>query len=343
MRPVQPALSVIFVGLLLGCWSLLLGCEREQRASPIDLSSALPPGASGMSRRVVSLSPAASLFVRAIGAEDRLVGLDRESARVLGRADLPTMNVAGDAIALAPDLVLLPGVEAGEAGEAAKAGEIAEAGEVAEVAEVSGIAGEAGISGAVESAEAASRTALRASGASLIEFAPHDLDDLLSLVRELGPRLVGRAAAVRFELGLSRPLAEIGGSSYGELRPRVAAIVGVEPLELAGGHSFETDLIEIAGGSSLTHGGEETRIRARPGDRLLREPDLFVHFSVVVPEAATRRRLRSVLPGEIPLVFFEVDFDRFWLEAPAEHALRLRRSILSSLAAPDSAALESAE
>ena len=302
LRPVRPALSLFFIGILLTTGSALLGCEREQPASPVGVPSSLPSRGGMEIRRIVSLAPAASLFVRAIGAEADLVGLDPESLRLLGRVDLPPVGLA-DSIGLDPDLVLTPAIRVDD-------------------------------SAGVE--------ALRASGASVIEFAPHDLDDLLSLVRDVGPGMVGRAAAVRFELSVSRPLAEVGGASFGELRPRVAPIVGIDPLELAGGHSFETDLIEIAGGSSLTHGGEDTRIRPGLDDPLLREPDLYVHFGAVEPGPAARRRLRSVLPREIPLVFFQIDVERFWLEAPADEARRLRRTILSS-AIPASALPENGE
>lgn len=247
-------------------------------------------------RRVVSWSLAASRFVRAIGAESLLVGLDPESARILDRRDLERAAHPDALIPLAPDLLLI-GEEDGRAIE--------------------------------DSTEAA--------GISLVVFEPHDLDDLMTLVRDVGERLVGRAAAARFERELSRPLAEIGGASFGAYRPRVAPIVGIDPLELAGGHSFETDLIEIAGGSSVTHGGEETRVRL---DRALWEalpgaagaaPELFVYFAPRPPGAEERARLRARLPAGVPLGFFPVEHDRFWLETPAEGVRRLRRLILDGV------------
>jgi len=171
---------------------------------------------------------------------------------------------------------------------------------------------------------------IEAAGIPVIVFEPHDLDDLMTRVREIGERLVGRVAAARFERELSRPLAEIGGASFGADRPRLAPIVGIEPLELAGGHSFETDLIEIAGGSSITHGGEENRVRldqatseAQPGAVGAR-PELFVYFA---PRRPTRDE-RARLPADVPLGFVPVEHDRFWLEAPAAGVLRLRRILL---------------
>jgi hypothetical protein len=287
-----------------------LGGERESgQTSPGDRLGASAGGSEALGslqafgsrasedlRRVVSWSPPASRFVRAIGAESLLVGLDPESARILGRRDLERAAHPDALIPLAPDLLLI-GEAAGRAIE--------------------------------ESIEAA--------GISVVVFEPHDLDDLMTLVRDVGERLVGRAAAARFERELSRPLAEIGGASFGAVRPRVAPLVGIDPLELAGGHSFETDLIEIAGGSSITHGGEETRVRLdrAPSQGLPgaagAAPELFVYFAPRQPSAEERARLRARLPAGVPLGFFPVEHDRFWLEAPAEGVRRLRRLILDEV------------
>ena len=255
---------------------------------------------SGELRRVVSWSPAASRFVRALGAESLLVGLDPASAQALGRHDLERAARPDELIPLAPDLLLIAGTGTGATGRA-----------IEELIEAAGI--------------------------SVVVFEPHDLDDLMTLIREVGARLVGRAAAARFERELSRPLAEIGGASFGAVRPRVAPIVGIDPLELAGGHSFETDLIEIAGGSSITHGSDETRVRLGPSSggglpgAAGGPPDLFVYFAPREPSADEYDRLGALLPADVPLVFFPVEHDRFWLAAPAEGVLRLRRLILDSV------------
>lgn len=297
--PSERAVRAFPVGLSMAAIVLVLGavvaCERPQASAGADAASIRPSEVGRApdlpdARRVVSLTPAGSRFVQAIGAESSLVGVDEASARVLGRTDLETVELAGT-LRLAPDVVLLRTLRV-EDGAAAEA--------------------------------------LREAGASLVEFEPHDFEELVDLVRDVGERLVGRTAAIRFERRLSRPLAEIGGASYGAWRPRVAPIVGLDPLELAGGHSFETDLIEIAGGSSVTHGGEDNRVDldGRLDAEDLLAPDLVVYFGSSEPDADEQQRLRDRLPQGIPLVFFRVDVDRFWLETPAEDARRLKKIVL---------------
>ena len=117
---------------------------------------------------------------------------------------------------------------------------------------------------------------LEASGARVVAFAPHNLEDVMTLLHGVGVELVGEDGATAFERRVLRPVALIAGQSSPLDRLRVLALVGVDPPEIAGGHSFETDLIEIAGASSLTHGGSDNR---QPIDRqnlAKRTPDLVV-------------------------------------------------------------------
>lgn len=236
---------------------------------------------------MVALSPVASQFVLAIGAEHRLVGADAESVRSPELAGLPAVDLAG-AVSLSPDLVLVSRVP-DEADPAAMA--------------------------------------LRAAGAELVEFAPHDLEDVFELCRRVGGQLVGTANALRFETDLARPLAQIGGSSFGLARPRVLALVGLDPLELAGGHSFETDLIEIAGGRSLTHGGDEPRLALRSEQLAEYAPDLILVVSPIELTPAEQRAAHDVLPGDARVEFFPLDTEQFWLREPLEPAQRLRAVI----------------
>lgn len=238
-------------------------------------------------RRVVSLAPVASRFVLALGAAQRLVGIDAESARIPELAGLPVVDLSG-AAALLPDLALVPGD--------------------------------------LDPADPR-LLALRESGAEVTEFAPHDLEEVFALSRSAGAALVGTAAALRFETDLGRPLAEIGGSSFGMPRPRVLAVVGLDPLELAGGHSFETDLIEIAGGRSVTHGGDDTRLALRADQLDALAPDLVLVVTPRPATAAQRDAARAALPRGLRLEFVELDPERFWLDAPVEAAQRLRAVI----------------
>ncbi|HPG26845.1 MAG: hypothetical protein H6748_06190 [Spirochaetaceae bacterium] len=176
--------------------------------------------------------------------------------------------------------------------------------------------------------------ALQAAGIRVVEFAPHDLEDVIALARSVGTELVGRAEAARFEHTLSRPLALIGGLAPATDRPRVAIVSSVEPLELAGGHSFESDLVEIGGGTSLTHGGEERRLPITPEGLRALAPDLVVVAGEAEPDAATRAWLRSKLPPALRIVFFGFDREQFWLDDPTVDARRMRTLLLENTA-PD--------
>jgi len=199
----------------------VLACGPAADREPRSPARELPLRAEASGpRRIVALSPQASRWVVAIGAGRRLVGVDAASSRLPALAEIPAVQWE-EAADLGPDLVLVP---------------------------VPPPAGD----------PAAER--LHAQGGRWIEFAPHSLEDVFDLTRRVGAEIVGAAEALRFETQVARPLALIGGSSFGRARPRVLAVTALDPLALAGGHSFETDLIEIAGGSSLTHGGSEPRL-----------------------------------------------------------------------------------
>ena len=162
-------------------------------------------------------------------------------------------------------------------------------------------------------------------GARVVEFAPHDIEDALPLVRQLGAELVGPEQATRFERAFSRPLARIGGESggEGEPRPRVVAVVGLAPLEIAGGHSFETDLIEIAGGHSVTHPGEENRLVIAADRWAELAPDLVLVVGPTPPSAREQQAVRNALPPAAQVAFFAFD-PGFWIDASDEPARRLR-------------------
>jgi ABC-type Fe3+-hydroxamate transport system substrate-binding protein len=241
---------------------------------------------------IVSLSPLATRFVIAIVGAHALVGVDRISAELPGLDALASVDLA-DAHLLGPDLVLLP-------------------------------------PGVPE--DAPGRAELEARGAEIFLFSPHDLEDVFALLRLLGPKIVGDLRARQFEIEIGRPLAEIGGASFGRPRPRVLGIVGLDPVEFAGGHSFETDLIEIAGGRSVTHGGAEQHPVLEPGSLAELDPELLL---VIVPRAPSAEALRAAfpdLPDGVEVEVFPAEAETFWLEEHQETARRLEALIRSIVA-----------
>jgi ABC-type Fe3+-hydroxamate transport system substrate-binding protein len=236
---------------------------------------------------VVSLSPVASRFVLALGAGHLLLGVDADSAAIPGLAELPVVDLAG-AASLAPDLVLVPAMPA------------------------------AGDPAARE---------LWGSGAQIAEFLPHSLEDVAALCRTVGAQIAGAARAHQFDVDLGRPLALVGGASSGQARPRVLAVTRLDPPELAGGHSFETDLVEIAGGRSATHDLDEPRLAIPPERWAEFAPDLLLVVGAGEPTPSERLRAERALPAGYRVAFFAFDRDFFWLGDAAADASRLRALI----------------
>lgn len=171
--------------------------------------------------------------------------------------------------------------------------------------------------------------ALEESGARIVEFAPHDLEDLLALCQGIGVELVGRDGIEAFERRVLRPVALVAGQSSPTDRLRAVALVGLDPPELAGGHSFETDLIEIAGATSLTHGADDER---RPIDRAglaAMKPDLVVVMTGAPLDAEERERVLDLAGGIALVRFFVFARETFWLDEPVREATRLREEILA--------------
>ncbi len=170
---------------------------------------------------------------------------------------------------------------------------------------------------------------LRSEGIRLVEFSPHDMEDVYGYCRGLGADLVGVAGANSFERRIARPMAIVAGRSPSFGRPRVVALVSVDPPVLAGGHSFETDLIEVAGGSSATHGGEDTRIEYSSARLRALAPDLVLVTTTLPATEAEIARARAVIPDEFRVAFFDFARDTFWLREPVTDAERLRSLFLS--------------
>ena len=235
--------------------------------------------------RLVSLAPLATRFILALGAEETLVGLDTESRTLPGLHSLPGTTLAQVRQDLNPDLILVKEIPLDDSIE----------------------------------------RGLQAEGVTVLAFDPHDIEDVVALSRQIAPQLVGPQRAQNFERDLTHPLGLIGGLSSPTDRPRVLAIVGIDPIEIAGGHSFETDLIEVAGATSLTHGGEDTRTESTLAGIRAWAPDLLLVTSNAPLSKAEAEAIRDALPAEIPVAFFAFDRELFWLDHPEKDAMRLHK------------------
>lgn len=288
--------ALLLAGLLvLGCPAAEDSTERPVPTAPANPSPALEPDRSeppSKAPRIVSVSPLATRFLRELGAGDRIVALDGSEAPASpGQDGAPLAPPAhlADLVAVEPDYVFVPALPDDQA----------------------------------------ELVPLQAAGIRVVEFAPHSLEDVMALLYGIGAEIVGEDGAVAFERRLLRPVALIAGQSSPFDRLRVLALVGVDPPEIAGGHSFETDLIEIAGGSSLTHGGSDVR-QPIDGEKLSQwKPDLVVVMTDGELRPADQDRALEFVGEIAPVVFLPYARETFWLEEPAREAARLREAIVA--------------
>ena len=277
------SLILLVAGALVGAIACdEAGFHRADEPKPAPLGAPDPEA-------IVSLVPAATRFVLALGAEERLVAIGGDGNHPATAGTLPRVDLAG-AVAVAPGTIFVPSQTGADAFSGLPAGR----------------------------------------GVSLVEFALHDLEDLFALSRTVGRSLVGKPKADAFEAAISRPLSLIAAESDPLDRPRVAAIVSDSPFLLAGGHSFASDLVEIAGGVSVTHGGEESTLVATPSSIRAMRPDVVV---LVFPSSEEDRlaRARELVPAEIRTIELRAELDKFWSEPdPASTARSLRAALLGT-------------
>ena len=166
--------------------------------------------------RVISLTPSISRIVQVLGASDRLVGVDEFSRRLPGLEEVPSVGglFSPDLeriVDLHPTLVLAVRTEQ----------------------------------------QRATLDHLRARGVRVQEIDPHRLDEVLASFITVGQLIEREAAAREIAERVRRELEAIRESLPGERRVRTALVVQRDPLYVAGGGGFVSDLVEIAGGENV--------------------------------------------------------------------------------------------
>lgn len=208
-------------------------------AGSVDAETPSPP------ERIVSLLPSLTEMVYAVGAGDQVVGLTKHctyppetaNATVVG-GYVPASMSFEQIIALRPDLVLAAGDFQGQAVEQ-----------------------------------------LRGLGLRVESVAARDVEGVLDGLRRVG-ELTGHAEnGERVASDLEQELDQFR-RRYGELpweaRPRVFYEVWHEPLMTAGGRSFISQLIELAGGHSLFHDTDREYFQVSFEDVVARRPELIL-------------------------------------------------------------------
>jgi iron complex transport system substrate-binding protein len=184
------------------------------------------PASAGESRaetrasRIVSLNPSLTAILVALGAADRLVGVDDFSAKQDPRlAALPTVGGLYDpsleaVVALRPDLVVL----------------------------------------VPSAAQRDFRARLEALGVSVLALAPTRFDEVLASIETLGERTGHAAAAQARVAAIQAARGEVEREAQGRPRPRAVLVLQREPLFVVGAGSFIDDMMRWAGAENI--GGE---------------------------------------------------------------------------------------
>jgi ABC-type Fe3+-hydroxamate transport system substrate-binding protein len=198
-------------------------------------------------RRVVSVIPATTEMIFAMGAGDRLVGVgnfDRFPAaetgklpRVGGLLDPDTERI----LSLKPDLVI------------------------------------------VYNTQAELKSRLERAGVPYFPYEHRALPDVMETIRALGRRLGAQAAGERLASDMERSLFEVRRAVAGRGRPRSLLVFGREADNLrgiaaSGGYGFLADLLDVAGSENVFTDIKQQSVQASTEMILARRPDVIIEL-----------------------------------------------------------------
>jgi len=193
---------------------------RSLAVSVLVLSFALacvPEGESGPGElRIISLAPALTETLLALGAGDQLVGVDRYSKRIPGLEHVPSLGALFSpdferSVELRP--TLLVGIASAQQHDFFEQ--------------------------------------LRRRGTRVETFAPYTLEQVLASYERLG-ELIGRPEAGRvLRARVASELSALEAEMPSEGRLSVAVLVEREPVHVVGGGSYVSELISAAGGDNV--------------------------------------------------------------------------------------------
>jgi len=241
--------------------ALLLGCRDQPSAANSQKGQAQSPP-----ERIVTLTPSASELVLALGARDRLVGIDRFSAELPG---LDGLAVVGDfldpsfeAIArLEPDLVIADALQDKVA------------------------------------------SGLRAAKLPTLSLPMHRLADVTRGLREVGAALGADAEAGAAVAALDEALAAARArASARSRRARVLVVLDRDPKTLgsmvAAGHgSFADELLEVIGADNVL-AGSSVRYPRISAEQILRgRPDVIIDSSPGARDSASAWATLAEVPA----------------------------------------------
>jgi iron complex transport system substrate-binding protein len=203
-------------------------------------SVAAPP------RRVVSLIPAVTEMLFAMGEGDRLVGVssyDRfppEVSRIKPVGGLldPSFETI---VALKPDLVV------------------------------------------VYATQVELKERLERAGIPFFSYEHRTMTDIMSTVRAVGARIESPARANKLATEMEQSIANVRGSVAALDRPRTMVVFGREPgslrnVTVSGGYGFLHDMLEAAGGVDVFADVKQQSVQASTEMMLARRPDVIIEL-----------------------------------------------------------------
>lgn len=226
-RRVRAAVLAASLALAVAPSSALRAAGTEGAEPPAQPKSAEPParpeGAEAPAQRIVSLNPSLTAILVALGASDRLVGVDVWSKRQNpSLASLPTVgglyNPSLEALAAAgPDLVMfVPSAEQREF-----------------------------------------QSRLSALGVRAEAFDPVRFDEVLDSIERIG-RITGTEARAQQRTARIRAVrAELERAVAGQPRPRTVLVLQREPLFVVGGGNFIDEMLASVGATNVAAGWNE--------------------------------------------------------------------------------------
>jgi ABC-type Fe3+-hydroxamate transport system substrate-binding protein len=252
------------------------GCEKRDGAPPHTASAARPTSAvvddfgdtvrTTAARRIVSLNPTTTELLFAIGAGDRVVGRTEYDEWPAAAKRVP--NLGGGirpnvemVIAARPDLVILYAAN--------------------------------------DNRPAAG--ALRAAGIATVSLKIDRLADFGRAASLLGDLTGARDAADRTVDSVAQTLARVRRSVAGLPRPRVLWFLWDNPPLVLGAGSYQSELLEIAGGANVYADHPEAAAQVSLEDVLRRDPEVILADpgADVTLKSARWRGARAVRDGRI--------------------------------------------
>lgn len=269
MAALPKVLRRVFLLAALAIGHAAASAEPPQSAQP----AAGPAQLAAAPRRIVSLIPATTEMLFAMGAGDRVVGVSNydqfppeveKLPRVGGLLD-PSVETL---LAMKPDLVI------------------------------------------VYDTQAELKRQLERAGVPMFRYSHRGLADITATIRALGERVGARAAAEAAARSIEQQLAGVAARVAGRPKPRTLLVFGREQGSLrqiiaSAGYGFLHDVLEIAGGTDTLNDLKRQSVTMSTEMVLARAPDVIIelHYgeSLKRTQIDEERRVWSALPS-IPAV-----------------------------------------